>query len=228
MADDDGGKDDAGGMGGNERLPTTYDVELAVARPGAASERARERWKVSEPWRLRARKRAAVKTVLVLAVIAAALLALSLLSNSEGLAPAAVVGVMQGAGGRPEVVFWGCHGEQMLRLVVDESADPPTDITGADTVWWVGVSGTSGPSGHLTFTPGVQPAGMITQVAAAAGLPGVPVNQSLWLIATTDQRVYKVHFSKAVLTSGLVSTAAGAFDAKSYDQQGAVLCGAAG
>lgn len=198
------------------------DDEELPDRPVPARRRAEERWRTTEPWRVRARRGRRLRIAVVLAVLIALGTFLAVRNSPTGLPLRADVGVASASGGGFEVLFSGCNGERLEQLGVYAGDLLQVSNTSAAALWAVDANG-NGPTGHVTVTLGRTPAGFRVLVPWA-GLPASPPGGVFTLAVQTSIESLRIVFERDLVAGSMVVTELGRYPLAEYERDEA-SCG---
>jgi hypothetical protein len=188
--------------------------------------RAAESWQTAEPWLVRERRNRR-RRIAVISVLAVAVIVVLTVTGPKParLTHSAVVGVAESSPGAIRFLFWGCNGEQLLRVEVFKGpADIAEKSTGDGALWYVNANTSQGASGGFNAPLGEAPPRMSTRIPLN-GLAAVPNDALIWVYALTNRQLLQFDFDKSLLAGGKVFTAAGSFTPAQYNTEGAQLCG---
>lgn len=189
-------------------------------RPVPARRRAEQRWRMSEPWRLRERRRRRLKIGGIAALVVAVALVLALRSPGAPVSARDAIAVA-GTGGSYRFLFYGCHGERLVDLTVF-AGDPPASAslftTGA--LWLVQAEG-KGTTGSLQIDLGTTPSGFRT-VVPFRGLPASAPHFTV--VAQTSAQRIQFRFDRSLVAGDTVITATGRYPLQTYQHDEASVC----
>jgi hypothetical protein len=208
----------------NERL-SQHNADLDIHESETPSRRrAAARWQTAEPWLVRERRNRRRRFAAISVLVVAVIVVLTVTGpKTAGLQHSAVVGVAERSG-TIRLLFYGCDGVQLMRVQVFKgTATIAQKSTGDGALWYVNAPTSQGASGVVDVPLGVAPAHMGTEIPLN-GLAAVPANSFIWVYALTKTQLIEFDFDKALLASGNVITAAGAFSLAQYNTEGAQLC----
>jgi hypothetical protein len=201
---------------------TFDDDDARPDREVPAKKVAEERWRKTEPWRVRARRRRRLKVSAITVVVGAAALTIALTSSSPTIPPRDVAGVAASGSGY-EVLFYGCHGERLQDLALYAGAPPSSGaVFSSGSIWYVQAQG-AGLEGHVSLPIGSTPGGFQV-IVPYHGLPASPAVGYFTLAVKTNDQLLHIDFDASLVAGGQVVTDTGRYLLATYQQDEAAAC----
>jgi hypothetical protein len=191
-------------------------------RPVSARRRAEQRWKLTEPWRVKEKHRRWRNILIVFVIVVGVAIYLSTTNSTTALAPSDVLAVGQ-AGGQLQLHYVGCSGEglESVALYATKPQTSPSTFQG-NAIWIAQATGAPAVGVHQ-FAIGTPPPGF-RNLVDLGNISQYPPGHDFWLQAVTSTRSIRFSFSKNLLSDNYVVSETGRFTLPMFLQQSAHNC----